>query len=380
MYLQETRQHIPKNQPQNKRQTQTPSTGTHPLSQSFTANAKDRLNREVHCLDTPPPAGLPPRVPSSSSEATQEAATILQQQVQGEHEQSQREQQTTQQQQDQQAQQGPQQNQQPEQSQQQQEQPQQAQQPQGYQQPQQQQTQDSEIAIREDSLEVLESLSSEITAADMNRGNNGVGGVGGFAHGDRNNMSNNNNDSNRNKRHAEIDLEGPPARRPFPGNTTSGYSPGSGGHLSGPDHMSGSGPMPIFGPSGSGVGPYPSAPQTPTHSGLTDVGEGPNGGNERQFLPPFSRGSTPIPHNVSFAQPFTQPRSPGVMSMAGAAPQHGQAAPERGDRAGSVASVASITSRNGPPIVNPSLPNLPPDGLVYPFSLYHPQHNRRKDY
>lgn len=180
----------------------------------------------------------------------------------------------------------------------------------------------------------------------------------------------NSNDNNRSKRRAEIDLEGPAARRPFSGNMTSGHMSGP-GHMTGPGHMSG-----IFGPPSPGAGSYapvPSAspPQTPAHPGLIDVREGPNNGGEVQF-PPFSRGSTPVPHQVSFAQAFTQPRSPGAMTMNGPAPQRGQAAPERGDRAGSVASVTSVTSRNGPPIVNPSLPNLPPDGLVvYSLPISH---------
>ncbi|KAJ4398778.1 hypothetical protein N0V85_006196 [Neurospora sp. IMI 360204] len=338
LYLQETRQQNQQNQPQQKRQTQT--LGTHPLSKSFTANAKDR---EVHCLDTPPPSS---HISSGSlSEPTaQSAASILQQQVQGEHQQSQRSQQQSQQSQQQQSQQEHHQ-QESRQSQQQPQQTQQSQQPQQEQQQEQHQD-DNEIAIREESLELLESLTSIPTSNDMNRGSGGGGG-GAFGRTDRDNVINNSNNSN--KRRAEIDLERPTARRLFTGNITPG-------HMSGSGLMSGS----IFGQSGSGVGPYSpvpgaSAPQTPTHPASFDVREGPSGvgggaGSGESPFPPFS---------PMALVPFAQPRTPGTVTIA---PQRGQAPPERGERAGSVASVTSITSRNGPPMVNPSLPNLPPDG------------------
>ncbi|KAK1777900.1 hypothetical protein QBC45DRAFT_178040 [Copromyces sp. CBS 386.78] len=350
LYLQESRQNqwgqqLPKRQTQPLEGTYTPA---HPLSKSFTAaNAKDR---EVPCLDldTPPPPSTSSShvVPSSSrsTEDAQTAASILQQQVLQEHQQSQQAQRSQQQHQQ-------------EQEHQQQHQPQQAQQTQQTQQSQQveqsqsQQPQDNdEIAIREESLEVLESLSS-ITSVDMNRGNTGGSA---FGRSDRDNMSNNNTSdnghgNNRTKRRAEIDLERPTARRLFSGGNITA------GHVSGSGNMSGS----IFGP----YAPVPnaSATQTPTHPASFDSREGPGGvaGGEGQFSP-FSRGASPMPQQV----PFAQPRTPSAVTM-GAAPQRGQVAPERGDRAGSVASVTSvtsITSRNGPPIVNPSLPNLPPDG------------------
>ncbi|KAK3345365.1 hypothetical protein B0H65DRAFT_558298 [Neurospora tetraspora] len=341
LYLQETRQQNQQNQPQQKWQTQTLGTGTHPLSKSFTANAKDR---EVHCLDTPPPPSSHISSLAGPSETAQSAASILQQQVQGEHQQSQRSQQQSQQSQQQQSQQEHQQ-----------QESRQSQQPQQ----EQQHQDDNEIAIREESLELLESLTSISTSNDMNRGSGGGGGA--FGQNDRDNINNSNNS---NKRRAEIDLERPTARRLSTGNITPGHMSGS-GHISGSGHMSGS----IFGQPGSGVGPYSpvpgaSAPQMPTHPASFDLREGPgvgggDGGGQGAY-PPFSRGASPMPQ-VPFAQPqvpFAQPRTPGAVTMTGAAPQRGQ----RGERAGSVASVTSITSRNGPPMVNPSLPNLPPDG------------------
>ncbi|KAK3493224.1 hypothetical protein B0T13DRAFT_438033 [Neurospora crassa] len=335
MYLQETRQ----NQQQHKRQTQS-QVGIHPLSKSFTANAK---NREVLDLDTPPP---PSHVLSSPSNEAHTAASILEQQVQQEHQQAQKAQKSQQHQQ--QHQQQPQNKHQQE-----------SQQPQQQQHGHRQQQDDNEIAIREESLELLENLAS-ITSDDMNRGNSGGGAFGRNDRDDSNNNNNNNSNNNNhgnnsNKRRAEVDLERPTTRRIFSGITT----PGS---------MSGS----VFGPSGSGVGvgphapaPGASPPRTPTRPASFDVREEPGSGGVAgdrgvgsPFLP-FSRGASPMPQAPNF---FDQPRTPGAVTVTGAAAQRGQVGPERGDRAGSVASVTSITSRNGPPMANPSLPNLPPDG------------------
>ncbi|KAK3490923.1 uncharacterized protein B0T23DRAFT_360735 [Neurospora hispaniola] len=323
MYLQETRQ----NQQQHKRQTQS-QVGIHPLSKSFTANAK---NREVFDLDTPPP---PSHVLSSPSNEGNTAASILEQQVQQEHQQAQQAQKVQQYQQ-------------------------QPQQQQGH----RQQQDDNDIAIREESLEVLENLAS-IASDDMNRGNSGGGGA--FGRNDRDDSSNNHG-NNSNKRRAEVDLERPTTRRLFSGITTPGSMSGS---------IFGSSDS-VFGPSGSGVGvgphapaPGASPPRTPTRPASFDVREGPGSGGvagdrggESPFSP-FSHGASPMPQAPFSQAPnfFDQPRTPGAVTMTGAAPQRGQVAPERGERAGSVASVTSITSRNGPPTANPSLPNLPPDG------------------
>lgn len=348
MYLQETRQ----NQQQHKRQTQS-QVGIHPLSKSFTANAK---NREVLDLDTPPPSS---HVLSSPLNDAHTTASILEQQVQQEHQQAQQTQKSQKHQQ--QPQQQPQNKHQQE-----------TQQPQQPQQGHRQQQDDNEIAIREESLELLENLAS-ITSDDMNRGNSGGGA---FGRNDIDDSSSNNNShvNSSNKRRAEVDLERPTTRRLFSGITTPGRMSGS---------VFGSSDS-VFGPSGPGVGvgphapaPGASPPRTPMRPASFDAREGPSSGGvagdrggESPFLP-FSRGASPMPQ-APFSQAsnfFDQPRTPGAVGMTGAAPQRGQVAPERGERAGSVASVTSITSRNGPPMANPSLPNLPPDGLVFPLTI-----------